>query len=252
MTACNYRWRCALLGLCALAAGLGHARAAGGPEPRGGTGTKQSGYLYSAPDAAAAGGIRGRVIRPSKPILYVFAQAADDWKRVYRGELSADRTGFSFSGLPVGMYDLVVLYNDCFMEGLSLTRDENTLTDKDTAAISEAIMKSNPFFNEKKIHRCEGTTGYAGRARCVLQEIRTRPVTLQSAEIRSDIQVRSIKLVLPEDVGIGWSLVNTREIVRQEVLATDSKGLLAHRFVPELGRIRVIEKIKELGDLSLQ
>jgi hypothetical protein len=220
-------------------------------EPRGATGTKQSSFLYTAPDPAAEGGLHGRVIRPAKPLLNVFAQASDDWKRVYRGTLNAEKNEFRFSGLPVGLYDLVILYDDCFYEGLSLMRDENTLTDKDLESIKGAIMKSTPFFNEKKIHRCEGTTGYAGKARCLLQEVRTRPITLQSAEVRSDIQVRSLKLVLPEDVGMGWSVVNTREFVRQEVAATDVKGLLPHHFVAELGNIRVIEKIKELGDLSL-
>jgi hypothetical protein len=192
-------------------------------EPRGATGTKQSSFLYTAPDPAAEGGLHGRVIRPAKPLLNVFAQASDDWKRVYRGTLNAEKNEFRFSGLPVGLYDLVILYDDCFYEGLSLMRDENTLTDKDLESIKGAIMKSTPFFNEKKIHRCEGTTGYAGTARCLL----------------------------PEDVGMGWSVVNTREFVRQEVAATDVKGLLPHHFVAELGNIRVIEKIKELGDLSL-
>ena len=159
---------------------------------------------------------------------------------------------FRFTGLPVGKYDLVILYGDAFFEGLSLTQDENTLTDNDRASIADAIMKSAPFFNEKKIHRCEGTTGYAAKARCVLQEVRTRPVTLQSFELRSDIQVRSIKLVLPEDVNIGWSVVNTREIVRQEVGASEYKGMLPHHFNSNLGNIRVIDTIKELGNLSLQ
>jgi hypothetical protein len=75
---------------------------------------------------------------------------------------------------------------------------------------------------------------------------------LQSGEERSDIQVRSIKLALVEDVGtIGWSLVNTREIVRQEVRASDVKGLLAHRYNPKLGGVRVIDTVKDLGTLAL-
>ncbi len=226
--------------------------AAGAPEPRSGTGTRQSSHLYTAPDPAAGGGIHGRVSQLEKPIVSAFAQASDDWKRVYRGDLSSDRMEFTFSGLPVGVYDLFILYADSFYEGLSLTRDENTLTDKDKASIKAAIMKSTAFFNEKEIHRCEGNTGYAGKARCVLQEVRTRPVTLQSAETRSNIQIRSIKLILPEDVGPGWSVINSREIVRQEVAATDVRGFLTHHFVPELGHIRVIDKIKELGNLSLQ
>ena len=72
------------------------------------------------------------------------------------------------------------------------------------------------------------------------------------AEVRADIQVRSIKLALSEDVDIGWSVVNTREIVRQEVAATDTRGILPHHLSTNLGDIRVIDTIKELGELSLQ
>ncbi|MEI7437626.1 MAG: hypothetical protein WCL16_12555 [bacterium] len=222
------------------------------PAPRAGTGTKQSSYLYTAPDPAATGGIHGRIATPAKPMLKIFAQAADEWKHVYCGELADGGTEFRFKGLPVGKYDLLILYADGFYEGLSLNQDQNTLTDSDQSFINAAIMKSTPFFNQKKIHRSEGVTGYAGKARCVLQEVRTLPITLQSAEVRADIQVRSIKLVLPEDVGIGWSVVNTREIVRQEVAATECKGLLQHHFDPQLGNIRVIDTTKELGSLSLK
>ena len=238
--------------LCAATVCPGPSRAAGAPDPRGATGTKQSGYLYTAPDAAATGGIHGRIVNPAKPMLKIFAQSTDDWKHVYLGELSAGGKEFRFTGLPVGKYDMLILYADGFFEGLSLNRDENTLTGNDMASIKDAIMKSTPFFNEKKIHRCEGVTGYAGKARAVLQEVRTRPITLQSGEVRPDIQVRSIKLVLPEDVSLGWSVVNTREIVRQEVAASEYKGLLPHHFNSQLGNIRVIDTIKELGNLSLQ
>jgi hypothetical protein len=220
-------------------------------EARGPTGTKQSTHLYTAPDPTARGGLHGIIALPSKPILMIFAQATDEWKHVYAGDVLADRREFRFTGLPVGKYDLLVLYADAFIEGLTLNRDEDTLTGKDRDAITAAIMKSTPFFNEKRIHRCEGVTGVAGKARCVLQEVRTRPITLQSAEVRSDIQVRSLKLALVEDVNIGWSVINTREFSRQEVAATDARGLLPHAFSPKLGGIRVIDTVRELGSLSL-
>ena len=237
---------------CVTVACLGLALAGAPQAPRAPTGTRQSNYLYTSPDATAGGGIHGHIAIPNKPILKIFAQAPDEWKHVYLGEVMGDQREFRFTGLPVGKYDLFVLYRDGFYEGLTLTREDNTLTDADQASIKAAIMKSTPFFNEKAIHRCEGTTGHAGQARCVLQEVRTRPITLQSAEVRADIQVRSIKLALSEDVDIGWSVVNTREIVRQEVAATDTRGILPHHLSTNLGDIRVIDTIKELGELSLQ
>jgi hypothetical protein len=233
--------------LCCLGA-IWPARA---QETRAATGTRQSTYLYTAPTPGAGGGLHGRIESPAKPIVRILAQSADEWKRVYAGDVLGDRREFRFSGLPVGKYALLVLFADEFVEGLTLNPDENTLTTKDQEAIAAAIAKSTPFFNEKKIHRCEGVTGTAGKARCILQEVRTRPITLQSAEVRSDIQVRSIKLALVEDVNIGWSVINTREFSRQEVAATDARGLLPHHFSPKLGGIRVIDSVKELGSLSL-
>ncbi len=216
------------------------------------TGTDQSTRLYTASDPAAGGGIEGTIAAPDKAITGVFALPQGDYKRVYRGNTDSDGRTFRFAGLPPGKYDLVVLYADAFYEGLALTRETNSLTAGDQKSIETAIMKSTPFFDTKKIHRCEGTTGHAGQARCVLQEVRTRPVTLQSAEVRADIQIRSLKLALPEDVGSqGWSLVNTREIVRQEVTASETKGLLPHQYREKLGGIRVIDSVKALGTISL-
>lgn len=233
--------------LCLGQAGIAPAE----PAPSSPTGTRQSTYLYTAPDPAAGGGMHGRVVSPAKPIVRILAQATDEWKHVYAGTLIGDGREFKFSGLPVGQYDLLVLFADEFVEGLTLSRQESTLTATDRDAIAAALMKSTPFFNEKRVHRCEGGTGTAGKARCVLQEVRTRPVTLQSAEVRADIQIRSLKLALVEDVNIGWSVIETRELSRQEVAATDARGVLPHRFSPKLGGIRVIDTVKELGDISL-
>jgi hypothetical protein len=46
-------------------------------------------------------------------------------------------------------------------------------------------------------------------------------------------------------------VINTREFSRQEVAATDARGLLPHAFSPKLGGIRVIDTVRELGSLSL-
>jgi hypothetical protein len=225
----------------------------GGPaaEPGGHTGTKQSTSLYTPPDPTAAGGIRGALGLASPPIRRAFALPTDNPRFVYEGAVAADSRRFSFAGLPTAKYDLLLLGDDGFYEGLTLCRGDNTLTDRDRQAIRDKIMASVPFFNEKEIHRCEGTTGREGKARCMLQEVRTRPVTLQDGSVRPDIQIRSLKLALLEDVGpAGWDLVTTREIVRMEVAGQERKGMLPARHVPKLGGIRVVDAVKELGTLA--
>lgn len=217
-----------------------------------GTGTVQSSQLYTQPDPAATGGLRGRFESAAKPAVAVMAMAVDNWRCVYRATLDDGGRAFSFSGLSVGRYDLVVVTGDAFYEGLTLVRTDDTLAPDDRKSIEAAILKSTPFFDTKCLHRSAGIGGEEGKARGILQEVRTRPVTLQSAEVRNDIQVRSLKLVLAESAGRpGWSLVNTREIIRQEVAEGQVKGLLAHHYVPHLGGLRVVEAVKDLGTLAL-
>lgn len=216
------------------------------------TQTKQSSRLYTPSDPSAKGGIHGRIKKQKQVLRNVFAVSPDNPKLVYRGDVSADGNEFSFQGLPTAKYDLMLVGPAFFYEGFKLTPDADLLTAKDRSQIEAVIMKSLPFFNVKKIHRCQGTTGRNGAARCVLQEVRTLPITLQSGELRTDIQVRSIRLASLEDVGTaGWQLVNTREISRMEVGADDVQGILPHACRPALGQIRVVDEIKELGEIEL-
>ncbi|MBI2440977.1 MAG: hypothetical protein HYV35_06350 [Lentisphaerae bacterium] len=216
------------------------------------TKTVQSTRLYTPADPAATGGLKARLSGATQPVQQVFAINNGNPKLVYQGAVSADGQAILFSGLPSAIYDLLLVAPDRFYEGCSLAREANTLSDKDRSAISTTINKSTPFFDTKKIHRLEGLTGHSGQARGILQEVRTRPVTLQSGEIRTDIQVRSIKLAFLEDVGpAGWQLVGTREIVRTEVGPADAKGVLPHTYLSSLGGIRVVDAEKDLNELKL-
>jgi len=208
------------------------------------TGTRQSSRLYTAPDPSAGGGIHARLINSAPPMLQVFAVPADNPLRVYQGAIGADGHEFSFKGLPVAKYDLMLVSRDQFTEGFTLSAEPDTLTEKDRERIAAAIMKSIPFFDTKQIHRCIGITGSGGKACCVLQEVRTRPITLQDATEHADIQVRSIKLAFLEDAGsAGWQLVQTREILRTEVTPSDRQGVLPHGYNPRLHGIRVTDSI---------
>ncbi len=120
-----------------------------------------------------------------------------------------------------------MLCENCFYEGLLLSRDENTLTESDVRVIRAKVNESN-FFNVKNQHRLEGQSGTFGRARVLEQEVRTLPVTLQSAEVLKHIQIRSIKLCLMESVGtsklgVHWEMKKTREITRQELGPPDTR-----------------------------
>jgi hypothetical protein len=229
---------------------LAAAPARAADAPGGHTGTQQSSRLYTSPDPAAAGGIRLRVAGSRAPAA-AFALQAFETKYVYAGEVRGQEV--AFAGLPPAKYDLLLLFEDGFCEGLRLGRDQSSLTEKDHKSIEAAVNRSVPFFDTKVIHRCEGATGREGRAACMLQEMRTKPVTLQDASVRSDIQIRSLKLVGLEDVGAtGWQLLVTREIVRTEVAGNERRGVLPHHYVPALGSIRVTDQVKDLGEVKLE
>ncbi|MDD5707888.1 MAG: hypothetical protein PHR35_18370 [Kiritimatiellae bacterium] len=240
-----------LFALAALSLGLRAADAVRPGTPGRYTGTVQSSQLYSPPDPQAAGGIRGKLVAREGWVAGVFATPQDDWKKFYLGRLSPDGT-FDFTGLPAGKYDLAVIGTDGLFEGLTLHRQDDTLTDEDRRSIQDKIKISSPFFNEKRIERCAGTTGHAGQARILLQELRSRPITLQSAEVRADLQVRSFKLGLLEDVGPAWALEETREFLRQEVGSADVKGLLPTKYCKELSGIRVVTEVKDVGEIVLR
>lgn len=219
-------------------------------QPKGHTGTEQSTRLYTPSDAGAGGGIQFRVNRTTKNLIAAFAVPQFAPKSVYKGSVAGgDRV--SFSGLPTAKYDLLLVFEDSYYEGFKLTRDGDLLTAADRKSITDAINKATPFFNLKEIYRMEGTTGRDGQAMAVIQEMRTKPVTLQDASVRTDIQIRSLKVIMLDQVGPGWSFTQSREIIRQEVAGNERKGPLPHHYAPPLGGIRVTDSVKDLGLVDL-
>lgn len=242
--------------------------------------TKVGINLYSKPDPSAGGGLRGMIAGNPSEVLGVLAlpqkfpnisalsdvEGGDSTKnarninkdmtnQVYLAALGANNA-FSFYGLPPGKYDLFVLCENCFYEGLLLSREANTLTEPDVRAIKAKVNESNPFFNVKNQHRIEGQGGTFGKARVLEQEVRTLPVTLQNAEVLKHIQIRSIKLCLMESVGTSklgthWEMKKTREITRQEMGPPDTKGLIPGYFCKPLQGIRVATSVKDLGTITL-
>lgn len=243
------------------------------------TGTKVGSRIYTPLNPTLPGGFRGKIVDVPSKVLGVMAlyqqfpnvsalgaegslaknakNANQDMKApIYLAEL-ADDNSFVFQGLPAGKYDLFVMCENCFFEGFALSREENTLKEADVKAIKKKITESNPFFNVKHQHRIEGTHGAYGKARILEQEVRTKTLVLQSAEVVTGVQIRSIKVCMMESVGskrIGsfWEMKKTREICRQEIGPLETKGVIPNYFRKSLQGIRVSRRMKDLGELSLQ
>ena len=199
--------------------------------------------LYTQPDPANPGGIKGHIVNPQLPIEQILAVPDVDPEQVYSGEITGpNRDAFLFKGLPIGKYDLVVIYDAAFYEGFQLNRDASTLTPDDCRQIEEMLQKSEAFFTKKFIHRLEGLTGQASGARCICTYFRDK------ASDHPDFR-RTYKLVILKQVGPGWQIVRARDLY--PVWMKPQHALPSHHYSPSLNQIRVADQIKDLGGIDI-
>ncbi len=212
---------------------------------------KERGRLYTAPDLSASGGIAGRIIKPELPILQILAMPPDEPRFVYEGQISGtSRREFAFGNLPMAKYDLFVIYENEFFEGLQLSFEPDTLTDKDRQSITQIVNESDPFFNKKTVHRIAGTTGRGNFARCVVTQYRDGPgtVTADYEPLKGQGR-RTFKLIWLKDVGVGWQVVQKRDLYPVTV---DLRLLNPiHHYSDLLSNIRVTDQVKNLGDIDM-
>ena len=210
--------------------------------------------LYTKPDPASAGGLRGSIGSPALPMEQILAVSAENVDQVYEGEISgAQRNTFQFRGLPVGKYDLVVVFASEFYEGLHLNADVSTLSAEDLVKINASLQKSEPYFPKKVIHRVEGKTGRGQEARAVCTYFRDKGSELdlekfEGKSSRPDFR-RTFKLVLLKDVGPGWQISRARDLY--PVWMNPKAALPVHKYSPTLRQLRVADQIKDIGALQL-
>lgn len=210
--------------------------------------------LYKKLDPANTGGLKGTVAAPVLPVEQVLAVSAEDVEQVYEGAIGGvQRNTFEFKGLPIGKYDLVVIFATEFYEGLRLNREASTLTAEDLSKINATVQKSEPFFTQKFIHRVEGDTGRGQNARAICTYFRDKGSELSVEQFegqfsRPDFR-RTFKLVLFKDVGPGWQIARARDLY--PVWTNPKAGLPVHKFSPVLSQLRVADQMKDLGVLNL-
>ena len=178
--------------------------------------------LYTATNPADMGGIKGTIANPYKPILQILAIPPEEPRFVYEGKVTgSNKQGFLFESLPMAIYDLLVVYEDDFYEGLELHPQTNTLTKADLEKIEYIISESQPYFPRKIIHRVAGTTGRGHVARCLCTFLRDKKSTGTSSH-RKGLEYmvdqstlgwrRTFKLIWLKDVGPGWQVVQARDL----------------------------------------
>lgn len=214
-------------------------------------GESAGGYsVYTKIDPSAKGGIKGKVVSPSLPIEMILALPPDEPRFVYKGEVSgASKDEFMFKGLPMGKYNLIVIYDNRFYEGLELTREDNTLTKEDEKKINATVQKSEKFYASKVIHRMEGTTGRGNLARCVSTFGKFAENVDGGLPDKTKPYRRAFKLYELKDVGPGWQVTIGRDLYT--VWARMDQSHPQHNYNEVLSKIRVTDYIKDLGEINL-
>jgi hypothetical protein len=64
-------------------------------------------------------------------------------------------------------------------------------------------------------------------------------------------QIRSLRLAFLADVGPGWQVTATRELIRTDVFPDMPKGFLAVTYVDDLNGVRVTDSVKDIGAVNL-
>ena len=150
-------------------------------------------------------------------------------------------------------YDLMVIYEKDFYEGLQLHRGESSLTDEDKKKIDAIIQKSEPFFTNKIIYRLEGETGRGNFSRCICTFLRAKGSELlwethEGKWNREDFR-RTYKLIILKDVGPGWQVVRARDLYP---VWTEPKFVVPnHHYTRKLSRVRVADSVKDMGGIDL-
>ncbi len=202
--------------------------------------------LYTEADPSCNGGIRGTIEYPKMPIVTIVAVAPDEPRLVYKGAVSGGRS-FSFDGLPMRKYDLVVIYDNHLYEGLKLHREDDTLTAKDRQQINTTVQKAEPYFTKRVIHRLEGTTGRTNFSRCICTFVRDKR---SDNSPKGDASYRrSTKVVILKQVGPGWQVVRTRDLF--PTWTRKDNMFPTHHFSKRLSGIRVTSRVKDLGKLDI-
>jgi len=221
-----------------------------------GDNTPQRIRLYTSPDPSSLGGITGCVVDPQQAIEQVLAIPSDEPNLVYTGTIRGEKkNSFTFTGLPMRKYDLLIIYDNMFYDGLRLQRGKNTLTADDRNKIDASIQKSEPYFTTKIIHRLSGSTGQGSSARAICTYLRLEKSDAvftkeEDGSYSRDDARRTFKLITLKQVGPGWQIVRARDLY--PIWATKSSAKPRYIQQASLSGVRVTDYIKDLGNLDLR
>jgi hypothetical protein len=206
----------------------------------------QTTTLYTKPVSGAGGGIAGKV----EPELTHAIALNRDYTQCFRGELSDGNKAFRIAGLPTGKYDLIlVTKGNEILESVDLGEDGSKLPAASVKNSEARIVKADTFFPKSKIHRF-GLIEGGEKMMLFVERVRDTYIYRQDGtQLKSNLRrIEVVELIKAKDE---WQMLNTRHIYREEAPLMANMAFFTHKYLPELGNVRVIDSVKDLGNISV-
>jgi hypothetical protein len=204
----------------------------------------QAGRIYTAPDPASQGELKGTV---NLGLTHAIAMERDR-AHVYLAALSDGGKTFDFQHLPTGKYDLVLVTQDGqLFEGLNLGEEPSTLTTTQKSKLDRRIALADSFFQSYLAHR----VGVDGEIALAFVERFTGGGVLKQSGEKLGAIVRRLEVVELHQATDDWQMTNTRHLYRETEKMRENTKFLKDVFTSELSGIRVVDAPKNLGSLTL-
>lgn len=208
-----------------------------------GKGEYNSKYLYTQPDPADTGAIRLQLSSPERPTRCVaYARRSGD---AYLGALATAPDGayrVTWEHLPTDVYDLLIVGDASYYEGLRLARraeaDAAEKRADDIAAVTKEMMGIEAFFDAKQVERLELEGEFA---HLLVQQWRVGEALAESGAVLQG-SIHSIDVFRFQKPAAGWQSPSRRQLYREEI---PQRGPLAHVYAEDLGGFRVTGRAVE-------
>ncbi|MEI6655723.1 MAG: hypothetical protein WCP45_13230 [Verrucomicrobiota bacterium] len=170
-----------------------------------------------------------------------------DRTRVYLATLDDAGTGFRFTNLPVGRFDLVLVTKDNrVLEGLALGAAA-VLPEDRAKHLEDGVTKADSFFNRRIRHR----TALEGEVALVFVERLRDGKILRGSGEELNAGLRRLEIIELHEATDEWQMVRTRHLYREETPRQQGIAFFTHVHRPALGGLRIGTSPRDLGTLDL-
>lgn len=208
--------------------------------------------IYDPPVETAPGGVRGTVTSPITGAVLVGANVLS----VYKGSVSPDKRSFEFKGVPIGKYD-ILLFDEpenknrrgTLYSGLAIAEGTAEVPPKFADALMKRMQLNDRFFTRFQIAGFSFVEG-TSIALAAVERIKESPITHMNGTVQTHY-LRRVEIATAELAVDDWKTNATRHVYRVEMPMETGWPFLNYVRVPALGKIRIVDTVKDLGEIGL-